>query len=155
MKTTTRIGLLLFGAALCAPVSAAEDPNEALIKGRQAQMQMRNFNAGPLFAMAFGKIPYDAELAQTSANNLKALSTVNMGRAWTKGTDNGKYKSTRALPEIWTTWPKISDAGKAYYNAVSELATVAGNGLDALKPAVGNLGKACKGCHDEFRAEME
>jgi len=155
MKTTTRIGLLLLGAALCAPVSAAKDPNEGLIKARKADMQMRSFNAGPLFAMARGKMPYDAELAQTSANNLKTLYTVKMGRAWKQGTDNGKYESTRALPEIWTTWPKVGDAGKAYSKAVSELAAVAGNGLDALKPAVGNLGKSCKGCHDDFRAEKK
>ena len=154
MKITTRIGLLLLGAALCAPV-AANDPNEGLIKARKGEMQVRSFNAGPLFAMARGKMAYDAELAATSANNLKTMLTVSMGRAWKQGTDNGAYDSTRALPEIWSSWPKVSEAGKAYAKAVNELAAVAGNGLDAMKPAVGNLGKTCKGCHDDFRAEAK
>lgn len=155
MKTTLSLGILLLGTALCAPAIAAEDPNEGLIKARKGEMQIRSFNAGPLFAMARGKMPYDAELAKTSANNLKALLSVGMGRAWKEGTDNSKYESTRALAEIWTTWPKVKEAGEAYGKAVNELAAVAGNGLGALEPAVGNLGKACKGCHDDFREKKE
>lgn len=153
MKTTMKIGMLMIGATLCVPVSAADDPNEKLIKARKGEMQVRSFHAGPLFGMARGKMPYDAELAQTSADGLKTALSLNMGRAWKKGTDNSKYDSTRALPEIWSTWPKIAESGKAYGKAVNELAAVAGNGLDALKPAVSNLGKSCKGCHDDFRAE--
>lgn len=115
-------------------------------------MQIRSFSAGPLFGMAKGKIPYDAELASKLANNLKALLELDMGRAWAKGTDNKVYPGkTTALPKIWTTYPKISEKGKAYAKAVGELAAVAGNGLDALKGKIGALGKGCKGCHDDFR----
>ncbi len=38
-------------------------------------MQLRSFNAGPLFAMAKGQMAYDAELAKTLANELGPFGT--------------------------------------------------------------------------------
>lgn len=55
---------------------ADEDPNIVLIEARQGDMEIRAFSAGPLFMMAKGKIPYDAETAAKLANNLKLLSTL-------------------------------------------------------------------------------
>ena len=151
MKYSTKIGLLILGAALSAPLAAADDPNLGLIKARKGEMQLRSFNAGPLFGMARGKMPYDAELATTSANNLKTQLSLDMGRAWAQGTGNDNYEDTTALPKIWATYPEIAEKGKAYAKAVNAVAAAAGNGLDALKPAVSELGDSCKGCHDEFR----
>jgi len=157
MYKSTRLGLLIIGLTFAAPTFAAgKDPNLGLIKARQSEMQLRSFNAGPLFGMAKGKVAYDAELAGKLANNLKTLLELDMGRAWKKGTDNEAYPGkTRTLPKVWTTYPEISEKGKAYAKAVGELAAVAGNGLDALKGKVGALGKGCKGCHDDFRAEKK
>ncbi|MDH3451925.1 MAG: cytochrome c [Gammaproteobacteria bacterium] len=142
---------------LAAPAAmAAEDANEKAIKARRGAMQVRVFNAGPLFAMAKGEMAYDAELASTLAKNLSLETQMDAGRMWPKGSDNANaaYKGkTRSLPEIWSTYPAVSDKGKAYKEAVTKLNASAGNGLDALKAAVGDLGKACKGCHDDFRAK--
>lgn len=157
MYKSTSLGLLLIGLTFVAPAFAAEkDPNLKLIKARQSDMQLRSFSAGPLFGMAKGKMAYDAELAGTLANNLKALLELDMGRAWKKGTDNEAYPGkTRALPKNWTTYPKAAEKGKAYAKAVGELAAVAGNGLDALKGKIGALGDGCKGCHDDFREKKD
>ena len=126
------------------------------IKARQGEMQVRALNAGPLFAMAKGKMPYDAKKAQMMANNLKELMDVNMGAAWMKGTSNKEYEGkTTALPKIWETWPKIADYGKDYAKAVKALVSVAGNGQDALGGAVKDLGKACKECHKKFREKKK
>jgi cytochrome c556 len=131
------------------------DPNLKLIKARQSLMQLRVFNAGPLFGMAKGKMPYDAEMAASLATNLKLLSEMNMGRAWAGGTGNDNYPGkTKALPKIWSTYPEIAEYGKKYMSAVDALASAAGNGLDELRANIGNLGKACKACHDDFREEM-
>ncbi len=156
MKSTTRICLLVIGAALALPSFAAKDPNLKVLKARQGEMQLRSFNAGPLFGMAKGQVDYDAELASKLAGNLKTQLSLDMSRAWKKGTDNDAYPGkTTALPKVWTTYPEISKYGKKYGQAVNELAAAAGNGLDALKPKVSALGKACKGCHDEFREKKE
>ena len=155
MKITARFGLLVLGAMLLAPAIAADDPMEKAIKARQGLMQLRSFNAGPLFGMAKGDIEYDAELATKLVRNLQLLVEVDMGRAWPKGSDSANYPGkTAALQKIWSTYPEIADYGKRYNEAVKGLAAVAGSGRDALKSEIGNLGKACKGCHDEFREKQ-
>jgi cytochrome c556 len=152
MKIVKQACLLLVGISLAGAAFAADDPLMHAIKARQAEMQLRSFNAGALFAMAKGKIDYDAEFANKLARNLKLLNEIDNGRAWAKGSDNENYPGkTAALPKIWTTYPEIADYGKKYVMAVNDLEMVAGNGVDALKSKLGALGKACKGCHDEFR----
>jgi cytochrome c556 len=154
MPKITKIGLALISLTFMTPTLADKDPNINAIKARQGLMQLRNFNAGPLFGMAKGKISYDAELASTLANNLLLQTKLNMGSAWPEGSDNVAYKGkTGALPEAWSTYPKVAEKGKAYVKAVEELAGAAGNGVDALKSKIGALGKSCKGCHDDFREE--
>jgi cytochrome c556 len=152
MRNITKICLAVIGLTFIIPAFAAKDPNLKLIKARQSEMQLRSFNAGPLFGMAKGKIDYNAELASMLANNLLLQTKLDMGRAWAEGTDNVAYKGkTAALPEAWSTYPEVANKGKAFKKAVEELAMVAGNGLEALKPKVSALGKSCKGCHDDFR----
>jgi len=152
MKNATRFGLILLTASLAGPLAAANDPLEKAIKARQGEMQLRSFNAGPLFGMAKGDIDYDAKLATMLAGNLKLMLDLDNSRSWAKGSDNEAYPGeTTALPKIWTTYPEIGEYGKKYVMAVNELAAAAGNGQDALKSKIGALGKSCKGCHDEFR----
>ena len=156
MRDITKIGLTIISLSFMLPAFAAKDPNLKLIQARQSEMQLKSFNAGPLFGMAKGQVEYNAELATMLANNLLLLTRLDMGRAWVKGTDNVAYKGkTEALPEIWTSYPKIAEKGKAYVKAVTELAAVAGNGADALKSKIGDLGKGCKGCHDDFREKKD
>ncbi len=155
MHKITKICLTIIGLSLMVPAFAAKDPNLQIIKARQSIMQLRFFNAGPLFGMAKGKIDYNAELASTLSNNLLLMTKMNNGRAWAKGTDNVAYKGkTAALPEIWSTYPEVATKGKAYVKAVTELAAVAGNGIEAFKSKIGALGKGCKGCHDDFREKQ-
>jgi cytochrome c556 len=141
--------MVLVSTALTA---ADDDPNLALIKGRQGEMNIRTFFATPLFGMAKGDIPYDAEKAANLANNLKLMLQLDMSAAWAAGTGKDNYEGkTHALPEIWSTYPKVAEAGKAYAAAVNEFAAVAGDGLDALRSKIGDVGDGCKGCHDDFR----
>jgi cytochrome c556 len=154
MKLISKACLLVIGITLSATAYSARDPLINAIKARQGQMQLRQFNLGPLFGMAKGKIDYDAEMATILAGNLKLMLDLDNGRAWAQGSDNENYAGkTRALPKIWTTYPEIADYGKKFAMAVNEMAAVAGDGRDALKSKLGAVGKACKGCHDEFREE--
>ena len=155
MKIASKLCLLIIGTTLAAPGFAAKDPLKDAIKARQGEMQLRSFNAGPLFGMAKGDIEYDAELATKLAGNLKLMLDLDTSREWPKGSDIDNYMGdTTALPEIWTTYPEIANYGKKYAQAVNDLAAVAGNGRDALKSKLGALGKSCKGCHDEFREKQ-
>jgi len=130
----------------------ADDPNLYLIKARQGEMQVRAFSAAPLFDMAKGKVPYDADRAAALANNLLVLTRVDIGAAWAPGTGKDKYPGkTTAKPDIWDNLDEVQKHGQEYDAAVNELVKVAGGGLDALRSKIGDLGQACKGCHDDFR----
>jgi cytochrome c556 len=155
MHPFARWTLAVVGLTLALSVSAAQDPNEKAIGARQSVMKLQSWYAGPLFAMAQGKMDYDAEMARSYAANLNIVANVDGGAMWPQGTDDGAYAGkTRALPEIWSTYPAVADKGKALSEAAAALAEVAGDGLDALRSTIGAVGKACKGCHDDFRAEQ-
>jgi cytochrome c556 len=152
MNTLSKTGLVLIGLMLATPGFAGKDPNKKAIEARKGEMELRSYFAGPLFAMAKGKMPYDAAKAQMLADNLAKLMDIDVSGTWVKGTDKKAYPNdTTAISKIWTTYPEIGKYGKKYKTAVNELVSVAGKGEKALKSKIGALGKACKGCHDEFR----
>lgn len=154
MRLVATLALLIAALALAMPVGAADTPEERAINARQGVMHLRVFNLAPLVAMIKGDMPYDAEKARTLANNLRAMLNMDVSSAWMKGTSNEQYPDkTRALPAIWAPDSEFAERGKAYAEAVNKLAGVAGDGLDALAPAVKDLAQACKACHDDYREE--
>ena len=154
MHSFARWMLVVAGLTLAFAASAAKDPNEKAIKARQAVMTLQSWYAGPLFQMAKGAMDYDAEVATAYAAALDTVASIKADMMWPPGTDNGAYAGmTDALPEIWSTWPAVGEKAQALTEASAALAEVAGDGLDALRSKIGPVGKACKGCHDDFRAE--
>ena len=79
MRKITKFSLAIVGLSLMIPAFAAKDPNLKLIKARQGEMQLKSFNAGPLFGMAKGKIEYNAEMASMLANNLLLQTKMDLG----------------------------------------------------------------------------
>ncbi len=135
-------------------LASADDVNPA-IKARQSLMQLYGFNLGIVGAMAKGKVDYDAKAAQEAADNLAQLVRMN-GAMWPQGTsqsDEGLEKETRALAEIWTTYPKVAENGKQMVAAADGLAAVAGKGLDSLRGGLKDVGASCKACHKAFRGK--
>ena len=154
MYSAIRWFLVLCGLSLAFGASAADDPNEKAIKARRAAMTLQSWYVGPLFQMAKGAMEYDADTARTYAANFDAVVNMEAEAMWPAGSGNDAYDGkTRALPEIWTTWPEAGKKAQALIEASAELAAAAGDGLDALRSKIGAVGNACKGCHDDFRAE--
>ena len=149
------LGLIAAGAV--ATSALADGHLEKAVKARKGFMQVVAFNLGPLGAMAKGEMDYDADLATNNAKNLHALSIMNNGAMWPAGSDNAALgeDKTRALPAAWAADSKVGEKHKAWIDASAKLAEVAGNGLDALKGAIGDVGKSCGGCHDNYRAEQK
>ncbi len=133
-------------------------PFHAEITARKSVMQVAKFNIGILGAMAKGKRDYDAQLAANSAYNLHLAALMQNGAMWPKGSDTSnaalKIKTT-AKPEIWDNFPQVGKHHKAWTESSEKLSKVAGNGLDALRGAIGPVGKSCKGCHDDFRQKAK
>ncbi|WP_428033392.1 c-type cytochrome [Amphritea sp.] len=143
-------------ATVSAPVMAEEYPFAEQIEGRQGYFQMLKFNIGVLGAMAKGQRDYDADIAQTLANNLKNASLMNNQLMWPKGSDmdaEGLSGKTKAKAAIWQEGSEIGQKNKEFAAAAETMAANAGQGLDALRKAIGPLGKSCKGCHEEYRAK--
>ena len=149
---------LAVAVAMAAPLTASADGHleamEKAVKARKGLFQVYAFNLGQLGAMAKGKVEFNAEAAQNAADNLLAAASMKGGAMWPQGSDNtGPMKGkTRALPEAWTTWPAIGKKSDALKAAAIELQANAGS-LEGIQANIGNVGAACKGCHEKYRAE--
>lgn len=158
MTRMSKVISLLACMHLAAGTAIASDgPHDKAIKARQAMFQLYSFSVGTLSGMAKGKIEYDAVLAAELANNLNAAANLGQSAFWPAGSDNSNAENarTRALPKIWETFPAITENTDELKSAAAVLAENAGNGLDALKAGMGDVGKACKGCHDKYRAKKK
>ena len=144
----TALGL---AAALTAMPAAAQfqRPDQA-IKYRQSAMSLQNTHVGRVFAMANGRVPFDAKVA---AENIEIVAMLNRMQfsAFIDGTDKG---NTKAKAEIWTEKDKFAAAINKSQDDVNKLVTAGKTGnIDQIKIAVGAVGQSCKACHDAYRAE--
>ncbi|MEO7245451.1 MAG: cytochrome c [Rubrivivax sp.] len=147
--------LALTAAAACLltalPAAAQFQKSQDAIQYRQSLMTLQNFHLGRLFAMAQGKVPYDAKRAADDAAIVAAINPSTLV-GFGSGTDKGG--SNRARPEIWTNAADFKAKAEQAATAVAALNQAAKVGtVDALKEAVGPVGQACKACHDDYRAE--
>ena len=125
--------LALVAAAVSLPAAAQFRKPEDAIKYRQSVMTLQGFHIGRIFAMANGRVPFDAKLA---ADDAEVLATVNRGilTGFIDGTDSG---NTRAKPEIWRERAKFDAAAKKVMEDIAKLNAAAKTGnLDAIKAAV-------------------
>jgi cytochrome c556 len=62
---------------------------------------------------------------------------------------------TAALPAVWSEPDKFKTAQDNFQNAVQALVKVSRGGDEAAqKAAIGGVGKACGGCHQDFREKQ-
>ncbi|MEP4803083.1 MAG: cytochrome c, partial [Hyphomicrobiales bacterium] len=118
-------------------------------------MQLYAFNLGTLGGMAKRETEYDAEAATRAANNLVVLTQIDQSAMWPAGSDNVSDPSTRALPAIWENFPDVAAKGQAMADAAVAMQGAAGQDVEALKGAMGNLGGACSACHKAYRAPKD
>ena len=149
MKRSVLVAALA-GLSIALPAAAQFRKPEDAIKHRQSVMTLQGHYVGQIFAMANGRMPFDAKLA---ADNAEILSTITR-LAWTgfvEGTDKGE---TNAKPQIWQEKPKFDETSRKLQDDVAKLNTAAKTGnLDQIKAAVGTVGQTCKSCHDTYKRE--
>lgn len=142
--------LALAGLAFALPAAAQFAKPEDAIKYRKAGMTMMAAHFGRVAGMAQGRIPFDAKVAAENAEVAMMLSKLPYA-GFGPGTDKGE---TRAKPEIWAEMDKFNAGAKKMQDEMAKLNVAAKSGnLDAIKAAAGEVGKSCKGCHDEYRKE--
>ena len=148
--TATSFAMATAVAALGTAAFAQDLP--APVKARQGQFNILAINLGILGDMARGKAPYDAEAAQGAADTIVAVSMINEAPLFPEGTSEMDIDGTRAKAEIWDDWDGFAEKWSGLGQAAASLQQVAATGQEALGPAVGQLGGACKSCHDTYRA---
>ena len=145
---------LLAAAAVvaCLPILASAQfaKTEDAIKYRQSAMTVmgQHFycSIGP---MTNDRIPFDAATAKEDAAVIATVSKLPW-KAFGPGTDKGA--ETRALPAVWSDSAKFTAAQKKLAGTMPKLLAAADTGDKAqIKAAVGEVGAACKGCHDDFQ----
>jgi cytochrome c556 len=141
---------LALGAGAIGAAYAQVKP-EVLVKQRQSAMTLIGKYFGPLGGMAQGRVPFDAGVVSRNADYLVALSKM----PWDGFNESTKGEKTRALPAVFTDGAKFKEAGDRFESAVANLAAVSKSGDEGkIKAAIGDVGKTCGGCHDNFREKQ-
>ena len=150
VPTLLMTGAALLGSALALPAAAQFAKPEDAIKYRKAAFTVMGTHFGRVAAMANGRIPFDAKAAADNAEIATMMSKLPYA-GFVPGTDKG---DTKAEPKIWTEMDKFNAAATKMQEEMAKLNVAAkGGNLDAIKAAVGETGKSCKACHDNYRKE--
>lgn len=143
------LGLVIAGTAL--PAIAQDRALLGSIKARQGQMQIISKNMGILGGMAKGEIAYDATAAARAASDLAAIGSLNQAVLWAEGSDSTSMSGNAAEAEIWDDWAGFDAKWQDFAMATAAAATTAGDGKEALGPIMGQIGRTCGACHDDYR----
>lgn len=144
--------LLLTAAIAALPVLAYADAKEDALTARQGYMKMMAINMGMLSGMAKGEIEYNAEAAAKAGANLQALGGYDMPSLFIEGTSTADMDS-EALPAIWDNTEDFSAKFVKFQEAAAAAGPTLGNGVEAVGPALQQLGGSCKACHDDYRED--
>jgi cytochrome c556 len=141
------VGIALVLGAVYAGVAFAQDKPEVLVKQRQAVMTLQGKYFGPLVGMAQGKIPYNAEIVARNAAYLSVLDKM----PWDGFAPTTQDVKSQALPEVFKDPAKFKTSQERLQEAIAKLVEVKSGNEAAVKAAIAEVGKACGGCHDNFR----
>ena len=147
------ISLLAVSAVLADGAPATpEEQARAAVELRQGLFKLMGWNMAPLAAMLRNKMPFDAAVAQKSADRMEHLSQMipDVFQA-----DTRQFKiETEALEGIWTGKSDFNAKAAEMNKAAAALSAAAKTGDKAATlKAAGVLGKACGSCHDTFRVK--
>jgi len=150
-KTTAFFAPVLVALTLTTAPAVAQDAFAGPVKARQGQFQIMAINLGLLGNMAKGEAPYDAEIAQNAADSLVGLSMIYPGHLFVEGSDMDALEGNRAKPTIWTDNADFLAKWEAFGEGALVMQAAAGNGVEALGPALGAIGGTCGDCHKAHR----
>lgn len=148
-----RLSLLLASVfAAGAALAAAPEDGEAALGYRQALFKSIRWNFSPMSDMARGKREFDAAEAKKRALAVSYLSLL-LAEGFPQGSGS-KAGTTDALDAIWKQPDDFAAKLKTFQFEANELRKVAEQGQkDSFVAQFRKLGAACKGCHDNYKAD--
>jgi cytochrome c556 len=157
MNRLTRIGVAAALAVISVaafPQGAPPNPDKAAIETRQGLFKLISNQSGPIGAMFRPNGTFDAAVAARNAERIKVLAGMIPELFAARDTHTFKDVPSRALDGIWTSQADFKAKADALVAAADGVAAAAKTGdKDATQKANAEIGKACGGCHDAFRAK--
>jgi len=151
LAASSILGLSLLASPLAGADEEQLDPNAMALMYRQAAMTLVGHNFGPMASMLQGEIPWDDAMFKRWANDLAAVSSIDMMRGFRPGSQVGK---TRAKPAIWDNLDDFRGQMEQMPKLTADLAAAAASGD---KAAIGTAFQAaadnCKACHDDYKSK--
>ncbi|MEZ5668094.1 MAG: cytochrome c [Alphaproteobacteria bacterium] len=127
--------------------SAAESTGEGLIKYRQSVMGALGAHMGAISRIVRGEADHPDQLL-AHAQAVQALAMM-IPEAFA---DNAEGAENEAKPEIWSDAAGFAAKAEALQTAAADFVAAAETGdMAAAGAALGGVGGACKGCHDNYR----
>jgi cytochrome c556 len=154
-KIVTHAAAALLTLALAAGASAQMKP-EDMIKARQSGYTFMAWNMGKIKAQVVDStVPYNKDQVAAAANVIAAFANSGYGALFATGTDQGTgWKPTRLKAEFFQEPDEVRKIALNFAEQANKLQAVAQSGDQAaIKAQFGETGKACKACHDKYRAE--
>ena len=140
--------LVAIALAFTSPVFAGDDP----VHERHELMEGVGDAAKPIGQMLKGERDFDAGVVMASFRTFDDAS-AKFGGLFPPGSETGE--GTEAAPAIWEDRAGFEQALATWADAVDAAIAAQPQTLDATKPVAGEIFKACKGCHDNYRIEDE
>lgn len=148
MKFKTPVVFALGALVLSQAAQAQFAKPEDAIKYRKNALYVMQQHYARIGAMATGRAPFDAKVAQDNAEVALYMARLPWA-GFVEGTDKG---DTKAKPEIWKEMDKFKEGSDKMVAEMQKLvaATRTGN-LDNIKASFNATSGSCKACHDNYR----
>ena len=149
MKKLLAVMAVMMAGVYAAPAQAA-DPDEA-IKYRKYIMGTVGDHTQAFFAILQGKVPHSGEMAYHARALAEASKRTKA--AFEQNTAGQGSEKTTTLDSAWDG-PDFQAGLDNLITATEAMAVAAEAGdMAGIGAAAGNVGGACKTCHDNFRAK--
>ena len=145
-KTLT--GMILTIALCFAAASADQQTAEDVAKYRQSIMKALSGHNGAIRLIVAGKAGAPDKLA----DHIAAIAdrAAELDAVFPAGSN---LDDDESLPAIWEDADGFAEAVARFEEAAVALQGAAGGALQDIDAAHRELGKACKGCHEDFRVD--
>ena len=139
------------GGASSALAASAEERATAAVETRQGLLKVVVSYFGPIVGMARQQIPYDGDVVADNAARIAELAAM-IPHVFRNDTRAHEIP-TESLPKIWDNLDDFNAKAATAAERAAALAAAAGEGQGPAMKAFGELGAACKACHDEYRQQ--
>lgn len=153
-KVLTRLAVCTLACAAIGTASAQSV--EDAIKFRQSGYAFMGWNMGKIKAQVVDDaVPFDQAQVAAAANAIAAIANSGMGALYLPGSDKGTgWQETRLKSEFFQEGDKVRKIAVNFVQQANKLQEVAAAGdKGAIAAQFGEVGKACKACHEDYRTE--